>query len=62
MDVEERVGPLGIRRRTGEILHGQSASFVGGVRPAAHVVRAISEAAEAILDSRPRSVLGRPPA
>jgi nitronate monooxygenase len=42
---------------TSEILYGQSASFVDAVRPAADVVRTISEEAEAILDSRPRSLL-----
>ncbi|MFG2855475.1 hypothetical protein ACGFZ9_33175 [Streptomyces mirabilis] len=42
----------------GEIIYGQSASFVDGVRPAADVVRAISDEAAAILDSRPRSLLG----
>ncbi|MFC9228851.1 nitronate monooxygenase [Streptomyces decoyicus] len=45
---------------TSEIIYGQSASFVDGVRPAADVVRAICDEAEAILDSRPRSLLGRP--
>ncbi|MEU7632098.1 nitronate monooxygenase [Nocardia sp. NPDC049220] len=45
---------------TGEIIYGQSASFVDDVRPAAEVVRAISAEAEAILDTRPRSLLGRP--
>lgn len=42
---------------TGAILYGQSASFVDAVRPAADVVRAISDEAEEILDSRPRSLL-----
>ncbi|MER7679666.1 nitronate monooxygenase [Streptomyces sp. NPDC096934] len=42
---------------TGAILYGQSASFVDAVRPAAEVVRAVSEEAEAILASRPRSLL-----
>ncbi|MFD0008250.1 NAD(P)H-dependent flavin oxidoreductase [Streptomyces sp. NPDC127178] len=42
---------------TGAILYGQSASFVDAVRPAADVVRAISDEAEEILNSRPRSLL-----
>ncbi len=42
---------------TSEIIYGQSASFVDGVRPAADVVRTISDEAEAILDSRPRSLI-----
>ncbi|GEC03413.1 oxidoreductase [Streptomyces spinoverrucosus] len=42
---------------TGMILYGQSASLVDAVRPAADVVRAVSDEAEAILDSRPRSLL-----
>nr|WTB35957.1 nitronate monooxygenase [Streptomyces sp. NBC_00830] len=42
---------------TGMILYGQSASLVDAVRPAAEVVRAVSDEAEAILDSRPRSLL-----
>ncbi|MCC4317805.1 NAD(P)H-dependent flavin oxidoreductase [Streptomyces malaysiensis] len=41
---------------TSEIIYGQSACFVDAVRPAADVVRTISEEAEAILDSRPRSL------
>ncbi|MFI6023325.1 NAD(P)H-dependent flavin oxidoreductase [Streptomyces sp. NPDC051287] len=47
---------------TGEILYGQSAAFVERVRPAAEVVRSISAEAEEILASRPRSLLGGPPA
>ncbi|MFJ2398070.1 MULTISPECIES: NAD(P)H-dependent flavin oxidoreductase [unclassified Streptomyces] len=42
---------------TSAILYGQSASFVDAVRPAAEVVRTISDEAEAILASRPRSLL-----
>jgi nitronate monooxygenase len=42
---------------TSAILYGQSSAFVDAVRPAADVVRAISDEAEAILDSRPRSLL-----
>ncbi|MFE9622964.1 NAD(P)H-dependent flavin oxidoreductase [Streptomyces sp. NPDC006527] len=42
---------------TSAILYGQSAFFVDAVRPAADVVRTISDEAEAILDSRPRSLL-----
>lgn len=42
---------------TSEILYGQSATFVDAVRPAADVVRTISDQAEAILASRPRSLL-----
>lgn len=45
---------------TSEIIYGQSAAFVDGVRPAADVIRAICDEAESILDSRPRSLLGRP--
>ncbi|MGW7245631.1 hypothetical protein [Streptomyces decoyicus] len=50
--------------RAGGIADGQSASFVDSVRPAAEVFRAIDDEdedeAEVILDSRPRSLLGRP--
>lgn len=42
---------------TSEILYGQSAFFVDAVRPAADVVRTISDEAEAILSARPRSLL-----
>ncbi|WP_230991255.1 nitronate monooxygenase [Streptomyces endocoffeicus] len=42
---------------TSSIIYGQSAFFVDAVRPAADVVRTISDEAEAILDSRPRSLL-----
>ncbi|MFF3467629.1 NAD(P)H-dependent flavin oxidoreductase [Streptomyces sp. NPDC002619] len=42
---------------TSEILYGQSAFFIDAVRPAADVVRTISDEAEAILASRPRSLL-----
>ncbi|OPF80958.1 2-nitropropane dioxygenase [Streptomyces antioxidans] len=42
---------------TSSIIYGQSAFFVDAVRPAAEVVRTISDEAEAILDSRPRSLL-----
>ncbi|MGH8993008.1 MAG: NAD(P)H-dependent flavin oxidoreductase [Acidimicrobiia bacterium] len=40
-----------------EILYGQSAAFVGAVRPAADVLRGVSAEAEAILRSRPPSLL-----
>jgi nitronate monooxygenase len=43
---------------TGMVLYGQSASFVNAIRPAADVVRTISEDAEAILRARPNSLLG----
>ncbi|MFC5203574.1 MULTISPECIES: NAD(P)H-dependent flavin oxidoreductase [Streptomyces] len=42
---------------TSAILYGQSAAFVDAVRPAAEVVRGISDEAEAILASRPRALL-----
>ncbi|MFE4964297.1 NAD(P)H-dependent flavin oxidoreductase [Streptomyces sp. NPDC056660] len=42
---------------TSEILYGQSAFFVDAVRPAADVVRTVSDEAEAILSARPRSLL-----
>ncbi|MDT7569622.1 MAG: nitronate monooxygenase [Pseudonocardiales bacterium] len=42
---------------TSQILYGQSAAFIDAVRPAAEVVRAISNEAELILNSRPRSLL-----
>ncbi|WP_328382410.1 nitronate monooxygenase [Streptomyces sp. NBC_00400] len=42
---------------TSSVLYGQSAFFVDAVRPAADVVRTISDDAEAILASRPRSLL-----
>jgi nitronate monooxygenase len=42
---------------TDEVLYGQSAGFVPAVRPAAEVVRRVSEEAEAILRSRPASLL-----
>ncbi|MEU9056964.1 nitronate monooxygenase [Streptomyces sp. NPDC048384] len=45
---------------TGQIPYGQSAAFVDAVRPASDVVRAISDEAEAILNSRPRSLLSPP--
>ncbi|MGW2412296.1 NAD(P)H-dependent flavin oxidoreductase [Streptomyces tubercidicus] len=45
---------------TSEIIYGQSATFVDGIRPAADVVHTISTEAEAILTSRPHSLLGRP--
>ncbi|MFE5034383.1 hypothetical protein [Streptomyces sp. NPDC056683] len=38
--------------------HRVGAVFVDAVRPAAEVVRTIAEEAEAILASRPRSLLG----
>jgi hypothetical protein len=42
---------------TSQIPYGQSAAFIDAVRPAAEVVRAISNEAELILNSRPRSLL-----
>ncbi|MDQ3947322.1 MAG: nitronate monooxygenase [Actinomycetota bacterium] len=39
------------------VVYGQSAGFVTAVRPAAEVVRSVSEEAEAILRSRPPSLL-----
>jgi len=42
---------------TREVLYGQSAGFVNEVRPAAEVVRMVSEEAELILRSRPQSLL-----
>ncbi len=42
---------------TDPVLYGQSAGFVDAVRPAAEVVRRVSEEAEAILRSRPPSLL-----
>ncbi|MFJ9033708.1 NAD(P)H-dependent flavin oxidoreductase [Streptomyces sp. NPDC102274] len=42
---------------TSEIIYGQSAFFVDAVRPAADLVRTICDEAEAILASRPRSLL-----
>lgn len=42
---------------TSAIPYGQSAAFIDAVRPAAEVVRTISAEAEAILNSRPRSLL-----
>jgi len=44
---------------TSSVLSGQSAFFVDAVRPAADVIRTISDDAEAILASRPRSLLRR---
>jgi nitronate monooxygenase len=38
--------------------YGQSARFVTGIRPAAEVVRSLSEEAERILRSRPQTLLG----
>jgi nitronate monooxygenase len=43
---------------SGHILYGQSAAFIDAVRPAAEVVRTISDEAELILSSRPRALLG----
>jgi nitronate monooxygenase len=40
-----------------QVLYGQGAGFVDAVRPAADVVRTISERAEAILSSRPPALL-----
>ncbi|WP_063806618.1 NAD(P)H-dependent flavin oxidoreductase [Streptomyces regalis] len=42
---------------TSMILYGQSAALVDAIRPAADVVRQISDEAETILNSRPRSLL-----
>ena len=42
---------------TREVIYGQSAGFVNAVRPAAEVVRSISEEAERILRSRPELLL-----
>lgn len=42
---------------SGEVIYGQSAGLVNAVRPAAEVVRRVSEEAEAILRSRPGSLL-----
>ena len=42
---------------TSPVLYGQSAGFVNAIRPAAEVVRTISEEAERILRSRPRAIL-----
>ena len=41
-----------------EVLYGQSARFVNEIRPAAEVVRTVSEEAEGILRSRPQVLLG----
>jgi len=42
---------------TSQVLYGQSAAFVKAVRPAAEVLRAISDEAELVLNSRPRTLL-----
>ena len=42
---------------TREVLYGQSAAFVHDIRPAAEVVRTVSEEAERILRSRPLLLL-----
>jgi nitronate monooxygenase len=47
--------PEGLETR--EVLYGQSAAFVHDIRPAAEVVRTVSEEAERILRSRPLSLL-----
>jgi nitronate monooxygenase len=47
--------PEGLETR--EVLYGQSAAFVHDIRPAAEVVRTVSEEAERILRSRPSSLL-----
>ena len=39
------------------VLYGQSAAFVAAVRPAAEIVRVVSEEAESILRSRPPMLL-----
>jgi nitronate monooxygenase len=43
---------------TSEIIYGQSAGLVTGIRPAAEVVRAVCDEAEAILRARPQVLLG----
>ncbi|HEY7946970.1 MAG TPA: nitronate monooxygenase [Acidimicrobiales bacterium] len=43
---------------TSPMYYGQSARFVTGIRPAAEVVRYLSEDAERILRSRPQTLLG----
>ena len=43
---------------TSAILYGQSAAFVDAIRPAAEIVRAVSEDAERILRTRPAWLLG----
>jgi nitronate monooxygenase len=50
---DERLDP-----DTGEFLYGQSARFVNGIRPAADIVRTVSDDAEAILRSVPPLLLG----
>ncbi|MFE6739667.1 NAD(P)H-dependent flavin oxidoreductase [Streptomyces tubercidicus] len=59
---EEGANPLGAPPDpdASEIIYGQSAVFVDGVRPAADVLGTICAEAESLLDSRPRSLLGRP--
>jgi hypothetical protein len=47
--------PEGLETR--EVLYGQSAAFVHHVRPAAEVVRTVSEEAERIVRFRPSSLL-----
>ena len=42
---------------TSAVLYGQSAGFIDNIRPAAEVVRTVSEAAERILRTRPNAVL-----
>jgi nitronate monooxygenase len=42
---------------TSAVLYGQSAAFVHAVRPAAEVLRTVCDDAEAILRSRPPSLL-----
>jgi nitronate monooxygenase len=42
---------------TSEVLYGQSARFVNKIRPAAEVVRTISEEAERIIRSRPQALV-----
>lgn len=41
----------------GEVIYGQSARFVPAIRPAADVLRSVSEEAEAVLRTRPPSLL-----
>ncbi len=43
---------------TDSVLYGESAAFVGAIRPAADVLRAICQDAETLLRSRPTALLG----
>ena len=51
-------GDEGPDPETTAMYYGQSARFVTGIRPAADVVRSVSEDAEAVLRSRPQVLLG----